>query len=151
LVVGAGSVGLVYAYYLQKGGKADVHVLARPRQLANLRGHSVPLVRITWFARPKEQWLLNLPASRYHDDVKTLPKDLDLVVLTVSSAALRQGTWLKDLGKFLPDTAFIACFQPGVGDLEYVLQGTGLQPKRALEGFMVMCATFITLPCRSEN
>jgi 2-dehydropantoate 2-reductase len=109
LLVGAGAVGQVLGYFLQKAG-ARVTFLVRPQyaeetrrglKLRPLRGNKAV-------------------ADFTPDDVVTSATQVaerryDAVVLCVSSTALRKGDWLAELSRAAPQAIFVAV-QPGLED-----------------------------------
>ena len=123
LVVGAGAVGKVLGAHLAAGGAA-VSYLVRPSQLDGLRHGFVvyPLHESQGRRRPIE-----VP----HVDALTTTQAVaartwDMVVLGVSSTALRRGTWLAVLGA-ATGAATVLGIQPGLDDAALVATHFGVE------------------------
>ena len=109
LVVGAGAVGQVFGYHLAKGG-ADVTFLVKPKYVDECKQG------FTLYKLPK------LDPIAFSAGVISEPTGMwDQVYLTVSSPALRAGTWLAELARATGD-ATIVCLQPGMNDHAFVVE-----------------------------
>ena len=113
LVVGAGAVGKVYGWALRRAG-CELGYLVKPKYLKTVRAgfDVVPLNGPGRDAR----------AQITPDTVVTGEADLgtwDVVVLTVSSTALRASEWLRPITDALPN-ATVVCLQPALEDRRFV-------------------------------
>jgi ketopantoate reductase len=110
LVVGAGCVGRVFAHHFARGG-ADVALLVRPRQLAELGAgytlHALPLARA-----PRSVQVGPFALLGSVEQVGT--RRFDLVLLAVSSHALDAG-WLRQLLAQIGGAALVS-LQPDPAD-----------------------------------
>jgi len=119
LLVGAGAVGQVYGYHLQKGG-AKVTFMVRERYAEACREglNLYPLNRSA-----KSRWT----ATRFEDfDLLTSTEEVaaqawDQVWLCMSSTALRRGTWFKELACVLGEETTLVLLQPGLHDQQFAL------------------------------
>ena len=118
LIVGAGSVGQVYGYYLQQGG-ARVTYLVRSHHLERLR--SEPLVLYPWNRKDRTS-PVHWDAFEVTDDLaEALPEDggPELVVVATSATALMAGTWFEDLVARLGDRTLVS-LQPGTSIPDWI-------------------------------
>jgi len=122
LVVGAGAVGKVLGAHLSRGG-ADVTYLVKPSQVEALRDGFVlyPLHATDGRNRPIE-----IPRPQITTSTKGT---WDLIVLAVSSTALRRGNWLSELAV---GEATVLGIQPGLDDRDLVASHFG--PERTVWG-----------------
>jgi ketopantoate reductase len=141
LVVGAGAVGQVYGRHLQAGG-ASVAFLVKPKHAAELRGG------LTLYAlnRPRRQRVQ--PEVVTGIDVLTSVAEVgqhswDQVYLTISSTALRAGTWFAELAPALGD-ATVVLLQPGPTDRAFVLQH--VPADRLVQGTITVVSYHAPLP-----
>lgn len=116
LIVGAGAVGQVFGRHLQRAG-VEVSFLVKPKYADECR----------------RGWtLLTLNGPRYAahrlegcgvvvDVADVGPNDFDLVFITVSSTALRQGDWLAELARRAGDATIVAML-PARDDRALLLQ-----------------------------
>ncbi len=141
LVIGAGAIGQVFGWHLQKGG-AQVGFLVRPRQLEAARaGYTVyPLNRP---ARDRGKPLPFNGFEVYDDQDVALSKPWDLVVFAMSSVALRSGDWLARFGPRSGDAAVLV-LQPSPEDKEVVL--AALPPSRIATGMLAVVSYQTPLP-----
>ena len=112
LVVGAGAVGQVFGYHLAKGG-ADVTFLVKPKYVDEHKQG------FTLYKLPKTD-----PIPFSADIVSEPTGTWDQVYLTVSSPALRGGTWLADLARATGDATLVV-LQPGLDDHAFVVEQAG--------------------------
>lgn len=139
LVVGAGAVGQTFGYHLQQGG-AEVHFLVKPAYAEEARqGYTLFDLRRGGEAAP---------LSFQPDGVCVGPDEVrahryDVVLITVSSAALTKGTWLEELVEAAPE-ATIAGLQPGLGDWDRVRELAGAE--RVIWGVIELIAYQSPLP-----
>ncbi len=128
LVVGAGAVGQVYARHLQLGG-AGITFLVRDRYRESTAAGFVlyPLNRRTKAAPVRFDGfaVVTSPAE--------LAKPVDLVLLTVSSPALR-GPWLGELAAATRDATWVV-LQPGLTD-RGLIEAAGVAPDRIVTGLI---------------
>lgn len=130
LVVGAGAVGQVLGFHLQRGG-ARVAFLVKPAHEAEARrGFRLRELRGARAIQPFAA-----------DEILTSAKEAaarrwDLVVLAVSSTALRRGPWLDELAA-AKDARFVA-IQPGLEDPAYV--GARVGKERLVWGMFPLVA-----------
>ncbi len=111
LIVGAGAVGIVYGFYLQKVG-AEVSFLVKERHRSGLRD-GVRTYALKMWGR-----YATTVFSGYgvYSDIAELPgREFDLVVLTVASDALEHD-WLASLAGSVGETARLLILQPGIND-----------------------------------
>jgi 2-dehydropantoate 2-reductase len=140
LLVGAGAVGQVYGYHLQRGG-ADVAFLVRPKYAEEARSgfHLYPLHR----RRPREN---PVPFRGFRvftsvEEIAAAP--WDVVVLCVSTTALRAGDWMANLAEATGDATILG-LQPGLEDPAFVRERT--RPERLAWGIITMIAYAAPLP-----
>lgn len=131
LVVGAGSVGQVYARHFQRGG-AEVAFLVKEKHAAEARrGFTMYPLRESGRAPVRFEGfdvLTALDGSKW-----------DAIVLCVSSPAIR-GKWLDELAAGSGD-ATIVMLQPGLTDHAYVAERVGAgRLVSGLIGFMAYAA-----------
>ncbi len=113
LVVGAGAVGQVFGYHLARGG-AEVSFLVKDKYVDECRRG------FTMYRLPKTD-----PIRFDGANIVTSPAGAwDQIYLTVSSTALKAGTWLDELMKATGD-ATIVKLQPGYDDLAYLAERCG--------------------------
>ena len=138
LVVGAGAVGQVYGYYLQKGG-ADVSFYVRAKYVSEIRDgltlhplNSGKTVRMTGFDTISET--AQVAAVKW-----------DYVIITTASTALYT-PWLAE---FLGATgaATIVTLQPGMNDRAELLKF--LPSSRLMDGFITLVSYHA--PLSGEN
>jgi 2-dehydropantoate 2-reductase len=118
VIVGAGAVGQVFGKVAQRGG-AEVLVYVRPKYAEAARA-GFPMFD---HGRRDERVMFE-PAG-----VLTSPEELaaaapDVVMLCMSSPALRSGDWIEELVSAVPDATIVG-MQPGLGDPAYVREFTG--------------------------
>lgn len=117
LIVGAGAVGQVFGRHFQLGG-GEVAFLVRPTYASEVE-QGLTLYALNqpspWTPRP-------LSVSAVLTDPAQVPSFApDVVVLCVSSTALRKGTWLTDLAAAAPE-ATVVTLQPGIEDHAYIAE-----------------------------
>jgi 2-dehydropantoate 2-reductase len=119
LIVGGGAVGQVYGRHLQLGGAA-VTLLVRPRQAAQAEAgfDLYPLHEKGARERP-----VRFRAESVRTSVAEVAEAWDAIVLCVSSTALREGSWLAEIGG-LPAASFVT-LQPGIDDAAFVAERVG--------------------------
>ena len=115
LIVGAGSVGQLYGYCLQRGG-ADVDVYVRPKYAAEAAAG---------FAIYERRRGLKDPASFVPDGVLTSPGDLidedyDVVLLCIPSTGLR-GEWFGEFARNLGDATLVS-LSPALKDRAFIAE-----------------------------
>jgi hypothetical protein len=117
LIVGAGAIGQVFGRHFQLGG-ADVSFLVRPKYADQARAGFVmyPLNRSA-SARNTPVRFEGFGVET--DQAEALGKGWDLVVLAISSVALRSGTWFQELADNLGDAKLLA-LQAGPEDPDIV-------------------------------
>lgn len=118
LIIGGGAIGQLFAHHLGRGGAA-VHVLVRPHQAAALSAGGV----VYPLNRPRRTRTNPVPlhVTVHTDQDAALALGFDLVVLAVSSVALRTGDWLARLGAQRGD-AHILGLQAGADDSALVAE-----------------------------
>jgi 2-dehydropantoate 2-reductase len=139
LLVGAGAVGQVYGYCLQKGG-ANVTFLVKEKYAADARAGFT---------------LFPLKKKKRRDPVRfdgfgvvtsvgeAARTTWDYVILCVSSTALRDGDWLRELCEALPGPMLVT-LQPGLDDYGYVVERAG--PDRVIAGIIGLASYAAPLP-----
>ncbi len=132
LVIGAGAIGQVFARHFQLGG-ADVSFLVRPKYADATRAGLVvyPLNR----GASERGTPTRLVCGVETDQDEALAKGWDLVVLAISSVALRSGDWLERLGRDL-GTARLLALQAGPEDGELIHKH--IDPSRVAWGMLAV-------------
>ncbi len=130
LIVGAGAVGQVFGRHLALGG-AEVTFYVKPKYLTDHftmypLNHGKAAVRFTDFAM-----------------VTSFAGDWDQIYLTVSSTALREGSWLAELGKATGD-ATVVMLQPSLDDRAIVEES--IDPARIVDGMIGFISYHAPLP-----
>jgi 2-dehydropantoate 2-reductase len=132
LIVGAGAVGQVFGHHLAKAG-AEVSFLVKPKYVAECeRGfmlYKLPRTEGERFAAAK---IVSEADATY-----------DQVYITISSPALRSGTWLADLARATGD-ATIVVLQPGIDDRAFV--GERIAESRIVDSTINFLAYHAPLP-----
>ena len=115
LIVGAGCVGQVYGWFLQRGG-ADVDVYIRPK----------------YVDEANQGYRLYERRRKFRDDTRFVPEgaltspeevgraEYDVILLCISSTALRSG-WLNDFAPHVGE-ALVVSLTPGIDDRQYLAQ-----------------------------
>ncbi|HEY1556446.1 MAG TPA: 2-dehydropantoate 2-reductase N-terminal domain-containing protein [Kofleriaceae bacterium] len=133
LVVGAGAVGQVFGYHLARGG-ADVTFYVRPKYVdACRRGFTL-------------YPLSEHDAVRFEGFGVVTTADggaWDQVYLTVSSPALRSGSWLDEIAR-ATGAATIIKLQPGLHDREFLAER--VDPARIVDGTINFLSYHAPLP-----
>lgn len=115
LIVGAGSIGQLYGFMLQRGG-AEVEVYVRPRYVDDAqRGYRI-------YERRKG---LTSSQSFHPDGIRTSPDDVreqayDAVILCIPSTGLR-GPWFEEFATATKD-ATVVSLTPGLEDREFIAE-----------------------------
>jgi len=139
LVVGAGAVGQTFGFHLQRGG-AQVDVLVKPKYAEEARrGYTLYDLRKGGTAEP----LPFVPDGVCTGAGEVADERYDVVLITVSSAAMASGTWLEELVEAAPE-ATIAGMQPGLGDWDRVRELAGAE--RVIWGVIELIAYQSPLP-----
>ncbi len=139
LLVGAGAVGQVYGYHLQRGG-ADVAFLVKPKHAeATRRG---------FVLYPLKKKRVREPVHFTGFDVLTDVAEVgeqswDCVILCVSSTALRAGDWLAELAAVIGDATLVT-LQPGPDDYAFVTER--VPAERVVAGLIGLCSYAAPLP-----
>ena len=132
LIVGAGAVGQVFGYHLAQGG-ADVTFLVKDKYVDECRRG------FTLYKLPKTE-----PLKWTGAGVVTSPAGTwDQIYITVSSTALRGGTWFAELAAATGD-ATIVVLQPGLEDRAFVEQHVAQQ--RIVDGTINFLSYHAPLP-----
>lgn len=116
LIIGAGAVGQVYGYYMQRGG-AEVSFFVKEKYKQECEsGFSLYKCRRSGLGR-KEFY----KAEAIYSDFELLKQQsFDHVWLTMPSTGLRGG-WLEQLKEAVGDTTLVM-LQPDLDDRDYILQ-----------------------------
>jgi len=115
LVVGAGAVGQVLAAHLKRGG-ARISLLVKDKHAEEARrGFNLRALH----NRTSDTFL---PDQVLTSTSEAVAQKWDLILLCMSSTALKRGTWLEELAK--ADGTFV-CIQPGLEDPEFVTARVG--------------------------
>jgi 2-dehydropantoate 2-reductase len=134
LIVGAGAVGQVFGYHLARGG-AEVTFLVKDKHVDECR-----------------RGFALYPLGRRRDPVRLDGCGVvtsasggawDQIYLTMSSIALRTGTWLEGLARDTGDATMVV-LQPGLDDPEYV--AARVAPSRIVLGTIYFLAYHAPLP-----
>ncbi len=118
LLIGAGAVGQVYGYHFQRGG-AEVAFYVRGRYAAATRAgfDLYPLNRKSPRAAPVRFEGFEVLT----DWAAVAAGGFDIVVICVSSTALRKGGWLTELAGALGDATLVN-LTPGIEDLVLITE-----------------------------
>lgn len=138
LVVGAGAVGQVFGRHLALGG-ADVTVFVKAKHVDECRA-GFALYPLNTRRHPAVRWDGFGVITTAEEAAK---QRWDQVYLTVSSTALRAGTWLAELGKATGD-ATIVMLQPGLDDRAYLSRF--VDPARIVDGQIGFISYHAPLP-----
>ncbi|RKO84178.1 hypothetical protein BDK51DRAFT_36684 [Blyttiomyces helicus] len=90
---------------------ANVSYLLRPKYVPALKSHPLRLFRVPilpFFSSPKT--VLFTPDAVYSEtdvEEKKLPRDFDMVIVTVPEDTIRNGKWLKNLMLAAPDAVLV--------------------------------------------
>jgi len=107
LIVGAGAVGQVYAYYLMKGG-ADVSFYCKEKYKTELeKGVDIfqhGIMDKLLFAKPKKRTLGKFGIVTNTAELQQ--QHFDYIIITVSSTALRSG-WLAEFAQAISDSIVV--------------------------------------------
>lgn len=118
LIVGAGAVGQVFGYHLQRGG-AQVTFFVKEKYAAAARAG------FTLYNLGRGREALSFEGFGVVTSAEEVAGEpWDLVLLTVASPALRAGDWLSELAAATGD-ATLAGLQPGLGDAALVREIAG--------------------------
>ena len=115
LIVGAGSIGQLYGFVLQRGG-ADVDVYVRPDYLDEAReGYRL-------YDRRKKFRISSTfrPESAFSKPDEIEGQSYDVVLICISSTGLR-GEWIKEFAPATAEATF-ASLTPGLKDREFLEQ-----------------------------
>lgn len=118
LLVGAGAVGQVYGYHLQRGG-ARVGFLVKEKYAAECRAG----LTIYPLNRSKGERFAPLRFADFDvlSDPAQVGHEWDAVMLCVSSTQLR-GPWFDALTRAMRDDATLVMLQPGLEDKAYICE-----------------------------
>ena len=143
LVVGAGAVGQVYAFHFWKGG-AQVGFLVREKYAQDLRDKALVLHALSQFGQTKPVLFREYEVVSRLADIKQ-GAGWDVVVCTISSAALREGSWLGDFLASLGPNTTLVNLGSGLEDREQYLKA-GFPRSRLVEGFITFSSWQAPLP-----
>lgn len=118
LIVGAGAIGQVFGYAFSEGG-AEVSFLTRPKYAAAARAGWV-LYPMNRGASSRAEPIRFDGFSVLTDQDEALKESWDLVVLAISSVALRNGDWFDRLSKSLGDAHLLSLLS-GSDDPAYIV------------------------------
>ena len=135
LVVGAGAVGQVYGYHLQKGG-ADVTFYVRAKYVADIKDG------LTLYPLNTKTTVQMKGFDTISETAQVAAVKWDYVIITTSSTALYT-PWLAE---FLGATgeSTIVTLQPGMNDRAELLKF--LPPARLMDGFITLVSYHAPLP-----
>lgn len=141
LVVGAGAVGQVYGRHLQAGG-AEVSFLVKPAHARATRAG------LTLYGLNRRPSLRTQPETVGGFEVLTEVAEVagrrwDQVYLTMSSTALRAGSWFAQLAGAI-HSATLVVLQPGPDDRAFVLQH--LPAAQVVQGIIRVISYLAPLP-----
>ncbi len=115
LIVGAGSIGQLYGFILQRGG-AEVDVYVRPRYVDEAeRGYRI-YERRKGLDAPE----IFEPAAILTSPDEVADEEYDAIILCISATALR-GPWLREFTEVIGDATLIS-LTPGLDDRDYIAQ-----------------------------
>lgn len=129
LIVGAGAVGIVYGFYLQKAG-AEVSFLVKERHRSGLRDGVRTYVLKMW---GRYATTVFSGYGVYSDVAELRGREFDLVVLTVASDALEH-SWLASLARSVGETSRVLTLQPDINDRAKIDQH--FPPDRVTQGLI---------------
>jgi hypothetical protein len=143
LIVGAGAIGQPFGRHFQLGG-ATVAFLVRPKyaEAARQGFWFYPLNRRASVRWEPERMHFEI----FHNQATALAQPWDLVVLAISSLALRSGSWFDELASDLSTTPLL-CLQAGPEDPEYVFS----RVDRAQVAWGMLAITSYQAPLPHEN
>jgi ketopantoate reductase len=118
LIVGAGSVGLLYGYHLQKGG-AQVAFYVRPKYVEESRRGFTLYPLNSRDGRSKPRRLEGCEILSTLEEVKA--RDFDQVWICIPSTGL-YGGWFEDFAKALGPNTILVSLTPGLNDRAYILK-----------------------------
>jgi len=129
LIVGAGAVGIVYGFYLQKAG-AEVSFLVKEQHRSGLRDGVRTYVLKMWGRYATSVFS---GYGVYSDVAELRGREFDLVVLTVASDALEHD-WLASLAASVGETPRVLTLQPDINDRAKIDQH--FPPDRVTQGLI---------------
>ncbi|MFK7927745.1 MAG: ketopantoate reductase family protein [Myxococcota bacterium] len=119
LIIGAGSVGQVYGYHLQKGG-AKVTYLVKEKHLPGL---SEGMVLYPWNRKDRSTPIRWTDFELVTSLDEGLVDGIDVIALATSATALIQGSWYDEVVQKRGD-ASILVLQPGTDIPEWIYERT---------------------------
>ncbi len=138
LVVGAGAVGQVFGRHLAEGG-AEVTFLVKEKYADEAR-RGFPMYRLN----KRHPVLERFDGFGVITEAKDAAKSTwDQVYVTVSSTAIRSGTWLEELAQATGD-ATVVSLQPGLYDREFMQRFLGTE--RVVAGMISFISYHAPLP-----
>lgn len=138
LIVGAGAVGQVFGHHLALGG-ADVTFLVKPKYADDCR-RGFTLYPLDRKPPPAQQLAGCGVITSPHEAAATR---WDHIYITVSSTALRAGSWLTELAAATGDAA-IVFLQPNLDDRAFLT--SVVAPARVVDGTIGFIAYHAPLP-----
>ncbi len=130
LLIGAGAVGQAYGYHFQRGG-AEVGYFVREAYADEARAgfDLYPMNRRTPRAAPQR-----FDGFGVFSDMPTaLNESWDVVVICLSSTALRKGNWLDELAAGIGDATLVN-LTPGAEDYAYICER--FAPEQVVSGLI---------------
>jgi ketopantoate reductase len=139
LVVGAGSVGQVFARHLSLGG-AEVSFLVKEKHVAELRGGLTlyPLNR-----KQRKQPVRFEGFGVVTSAAEAAQSHWDQIYLSMSSTGLRAGSWLEELAPATRSGTLVSLL-PGVHDGAYI--AARIDPARIVSGLISFISYHAPLP-----
>jgi len=146
LIVGAGAVGQVYGYHFHRGG-AVVGFFVREKYAQDLKDRPLVLQQLSQLhLRTKPVLFKEYEVVSSFAGVRE--GHWDVVVVTISSASLQDGSWVRNLVASLPPAATVVNLGGGTLDQGLYLDA-GLPSERLVNGFISFSAWQAPLP--NEN
>lgn len=140
LLVGAGAVGQVYGRHLARGGAA-VTFYVKPKYADAARSGFVLYPLNDKRAQDNPTHFTDLEVVT--DMAAVGEASWDLVLLCVSSTALRKGTWVDELAAAIGD-AHVVSFAPGLVDHAFLCER--FDPERIINGAIALSSYAAPLP-----
>ncbi len=141
LVVGAGAIGQVFGYHFARGG-AEVGFVVRPRQVDAARA-GLALYPLNRSAAARRRPVHFDDFEVYDDQDVALAARWDVVVLAVSSVAVRTGDWFARLTAGLGDARLLSLLA-GADDVPLV--HARVPPERVAWGMLAVISFQAPLP-----
>jgi ketopantoate reductase len=145
LMVGAGAVGSVYAYFAHKGG-AEVTFLIKPKHRAHIE-NGIQLYHFPTFGKKPEHVLFK-DFDLIDDPSQIAKTQYDMIWISVPSTAIRDGNWLEVLGQHAGKATLVS-LQPGLNDRDFILEKTKIPEAHLVSGSIPLLSYLAPMPGES--